>query len=248
MYGGVGMRTYQLIDSNNKAVSWYEIPAAEMHVCWQCLEVKMCIPIRLKRKDIVKQEKHYCFDCIGFHPETDVPVSGESKSRAKLPTGHKFFGDCLRESQARMIEWAITRKSVTSLFVTLTFRVYVSEKKARKMVNRWLARLNQSLKDKGAGRLRWVCAKEWQERKVIHFHLLLIAEGLEHVSRKSIEARWWNSGGGYARAYDAVLQAAPYLAKYTNKDAAGGLEWGGYWQGQDFPASVECTCSLGDRL
>ena len=157
---------------------------------------------------------------------------------AKRSPGHRFFPDDEREIWARFIDWALTRQDQDAWFATLTFRDYVSPEKARRMVNRWLARINQSLGDKGAGRLRWILASEWQVRKVIHYHLLLLARGLDTLSRKGWECRWHQSGGGFCRIYNAERKSAPYLAKYLNKERGGELEMGGSWQGYRCPASV----------
>jgi len=106
------------------------------------------------------------------------------------------------------------------------------------MVRRWLAKAEQSLKDSGGGQLKSFCATEWQQRGVIHDHLLLIGNGLGTLSRKRLEHRWEADGGGYARCYEADKKAAPYLAKYTSKTLGGEVDWGGNWQGLNIPASV----------
>ncbi len=157
-----------------------------------------------------------------------------------LPAGHRFFQDCLRESSARFIEWALRQAKGDSWFMTLTFVNEVNPGKARHMSERYLARLNQGLRDTGGQRLRWARASEWQERKVIHFHILALGWGLSCLSRKRWEARWKAEGGGWCRVYNADLKAAPYLAKYLNKQPGGELSWGGAWRGMVAPASVSC--------
>lgn len=137
-------------------------------------------------------------------------------------------------------------------FVTLTFENYKSPFHAEKMRNSWLSRLNSALMTNNGGqRLRWICASEWQQREVIHFHLLLLGCDLRLLSRKRWESRW-NGGkccgkkgveGGWARIYDAQLQAALYLSKYLNKDRGGELQWGGAWLGLNAPTSVACGCT-----
>ncbi|MBA7550927.1 hypothetical protein ES705_43458 [subsurface metagenome] len=156
----------------------------------------------------------------------------------RLPSGHRFFPDIEREINARAIDWAMSRQGVSALFTTLTFKDEVSPRRAQKMAKRWLAKAQQSLNDTGGRQLKSFCATEWQKRQVIHFHLLLIGNGLDALSRKRLEHRWEATGGGYARCYDADRQAAPYLAKYTSKTLGGDVEWGGTWRGLRYPASV----------
>lgn len=136
----------------------------------------------------------------------------------------------------------ISRRGQESWFVTLTFKSFVTTVWAQKHRDRWLARLRASLVDSGGGRLKWVCATEWQVRDVVHYHLIVSAWGLHSQSRKSWEERWKANGGGFSRIYDAVLKAAPYLAKYLNKRLGGELQMGGSWLGLTVPASVSCSC------
>ena len=163
--------------------------------------------------------------------------------RAKLPAGNRFFPDRDREVTARAISWAMGLGQ-DALFVTLTHRDYVSPARNDRMVHRLLARLEQSLKDSGGSQLKSICATEWQQRQVIHDHLVLIGHGLGALSRKRIEHRWTALGGGYARCYEADRKAAPYLAKYTSKRLGGEVQWDGDWQGLRFPASVS-RCQAG---
>lgn len=156
----------------------------------------------------------------------------------KLPSGHRFFPDAEREANARAISWAMDKGGDSAVFATLTFKNYVSPYRAQKQAKRWLARAEQALKDSGGNSLKSFCATEWQQREVIHFHLLLVGNGLGALSRKRLEHRWEAIGGGFARCYEASRRAAPYLAKYTSKRLAGDVEWGGTWQGLRYPASV----------
>lgn len=156
---------------------------------------------------------------------------------AKLPAGHRFFPDDEREQWARFIEWAMSRRGQEGWFATLTFKNYKSPIMAERMCNDWLSRLSQALMDTVGGRLKWIRASEWQSRKVIHFHLILLGGELHSLSRKSWEARWSGSGGGFCRIYNAYFKAAPYLAKYLNKSRGGELQWGGAWR-EGIPSSV----------
>ena len=158
--------------------------------------------------------------------------------RTPLPAGNRYFPDPERETTARAISWAMAKGGDSAIFATLTHRNEVSPARNNKMVRRWLAKAEQSLKDSGGGQLKSFCATEWQQRGVIHDHLLLIGHGLDSLSRKRLEHRWEADGGGYARCYEADKKAAPYLAKYTSKTLGGEVDWGGNWQGLNIPASV----------
>lgn len=183
---------------------------------------------------------------LGAGGESGVPVGGGpgvSHKRQPLPPGHRFFPDCEREQCARWLDWAFKR-SGDAFFFTNTYRTFVSEYKASHMINRWLARLSQSHKDKtGAGGTKSFVATEWQQRDVIHYHLLVLGAELGSLSRKRWESRWWASGGGYARGYDAVMKAAPYLAKYMNKQRGGELQIGGAWLGSMPPKAISRCCN-----
>lgn len=156
----------------------------------------------------------------------------------RLPAGNRFFFDPERECLARSIDWALDKGGDSAIFATLTFKDYVSPYRAEKQSRRWLARAEQSLKDSGGDSLKSFCATEWQKREVIHYHLLLVGNGLGSLSRKRLESRWEAMGGGFARCYEADRKAAPYLAKYTSKDLGGDVKWGGTWRGLRYPASV----------
>lgn len=158
-----------------------------------------------------------------------------------LRDGHRYFYDADREVLARSIEWTMKKGGENALFTTLTFKNEKSVYQANKMVKRWLARVSQGLKDKGGNSLKSFCATEWQKRGVIHYHVLLVGNGLGSLSRKRLESRWEAIGGGLARCYNASAKSAPYLAKYTSKRLGGDVEWGGTWLGLRYPASVSCV-------
>jgi hypothetical protein len=160
-----------------------------------------------------------------------------------LPAGHRFFPDCLRENYARFIEWNMTRKNESAWFVTHTFKQYETVRSADKIYRVWAGRLKQALMSiPGGGQLRWVRATEWQRREVVHFHSIVQGRGLDNLSRKGWECRWESlyRNTGFCRIYDADKGSAPYLAKYNSKRLGGEIEWGGYWQGLNVPASVSC--------
>jgi len=165
----------------------------------------------------------------------------------RLPPGYRFFPDRERETYSRLIEWQMGAGNPDSWFATLTFRDYTSEYRAGKMVDRWTGRLSEALsardrrlqESRTASELRWMVATEWQKRDVIHFHLVLTANGLADLSRKRWEGRWENRGGGFARLYNAETHLAPYLSKYLNKSRGGEIRWGGAWTGITPPASLD---------
>jgi len=176
-------------------------------------------------------------------PIVKFPHSGSSVT---LPVGHKFFPDCLRENHARLIEWSISRRGQSAWFVNQTFKQYQETRSAKRLFRTWVGRLKEALESSGGGQLRWVLATEWQIREVIHFHSLVQGLGMDQLSRMRWEDRWetMNRNAGFCRIYNADRKAAPYLAKYTSKALGGELEWGGYWQGLNSPASVSCGHSI----
>lgn len=140
-----------------------------------------------------------------------------------------------------MIAWSLTVGGVTSWFVTLTFRDYVTEVRAHKLLTAWLCRIQSAYNSlTGANGLRWIVAQEWQKRGVIHFHLILSGVRLGELSRKRWETRWEGIAGGFARIYPAREKSAPYLAKYMSKTQGGGSRLGGSWRGIAPPKSTRC--------
>jgi len=171
-----------------------------------------------------------------------VYLQSEKVKLPSLPSGHRFFPDCQRETYARSIQWGIwSGHPVPGVwFVTMTFKTFIDPGRAWRLLQLWLGRLRQSYEDKGGRRLRWVCATEWQQRDVVHFHLLIAGVGLSELSRKRWEVRWESTdlNTGFCRIYDADRKAAPYLAKYIRKGSE--ISRGGYWRGLSTPGSVTC--------
>jgi hypothetical protein len=164
-----------------------------------------------------------------------------------FPPGHRFFPDCQRENYARFIEWAIKKeKPIDAWFATLTFKTYISEIRADILLRKWLGKMNAALSETGNGRLRWILATEWQKRNVIHFHLIILGDGLGTMSRKRWECRWQTQGrsSGFARIYDVRKKAAPYLSKYMKKEYRAEVQLGGFWRGYDVPSSVKCDHTM----
>jgi len=168
------------------------------------------------------------------------------RRKHRLPSGHRFYVDCLREQETRLMEWLIhTFSDGDAWFMTNTFRTYINEKLARVHLGCYLARLNQSyLAVSGAELLRSVTSSEWQQREVIHFHTLIFGRQLRSLSRKRWENRWRSMCGGFAANFDARDKAAPYLAKHGIKNRTeANLEYGGSWRGITPPRSVSRCCT-----
>jgi hypothetical protein len=176
-------------------------------------------------------------------------ISAQSKEYAQdkrpLPVGHRFFHDCLREQEARVLEWLIRKYKDNCWFFTATFKDYLHPDKADRMLSSFLARISQAHKAiPGAALLKSIYTTEWQQRDVIHYHLLIFGNRLGSLSRKRWEFRWQMISGGFAADYDAELKAAPYLVKHQIKDRPGGnLHLGGAWRGIKPPRSVSCHSS-----
>lgn len=167
----------------------------------------------------------------------------EKRVWEKLPSGHEFFPDCLREGHAQKIKWLLSTVKGDGWFVTLTFKNYVTVNLANRLMLSWIEKLQASYCDYyGSGWLNWVCAREWQKRHVIHFHLIILGVGLRKLTRMRWETRWMemHKMNGFARIYDARLKSAPYLAKYTSKSLDGDLQWCRTWQGLSAPRSLKC--------
>ena len=169
-------------------------------------------------------------------------VDSAGHGRKSLPPGHRFFQDCLREQEARLLEWLIRVYHGNSWFFTGTFKDYIYPMKAERLLNRYLGRLTQAHSEiPGAALLKSFLSTELQQREVIHYHLLIFGERLGVLSRKRWEHRWRVLSGGFAADYDAELKAAPYLVKHQVKDNPGGnLHVGGAWRGITPPRSLRC--------
>jgi len=198
--------------------------------------------LKLSRADIG-------LDVTGYIQSDNLP---ENRQREKLPAGHRFFHDCERETNARQIEWMMTRENFEAWFITLTFKNYVSEVRAWRMLTAWFRsvadgyeRLVKERQIERSQGLNWAIAQEWQKRDVIHFHIILSGVRLGILSRMRQESRWSGMGGGFARVYDASLKAAPYLAKYTGKTYHNGaISWGGTSRWHTPPLSISCCRAL----
>ena len=172
-----------------------------------------------------------------------LKVDDAGNGKKSLPSGHRFFPDCLREQEARLLEWLIRVYKGNCWFFTGTFEGYIYPLKAERLLNRYLGRLAQAHREiRGAALLKSFLSTEWQQRGVIHYHLLIFGNGLDKLSRKRWEHRWRMLSGGLAADYDAELKAAPYLVKHQVKDNPGGnLQMGGAWRGITPPKSI-CCC------
>lgn len=186
--------------------------------------------------------------------------------RARLPKGHRYYQDEVNESETRVLSWLISKHLKNSWFVSLTFEKYIEPEasltlkwqrrydgvkpSANRVLAMWLSRLNQAYKEiPGAALLKSVVATEWQQRGVVHFHLLIYGSKLGVLSRKRWEHRWRIIGGGFATIYDAENEAASYLAKHQVKNRPGGnLELGGAWRGINPPRSLDVNRRSFEKL
>lgn len=176
-----------------------------------------------------------------------VPVveCGVSTHRIKFPQGHRYFSDCFREQEARLLAWLIHKFEGNTWYFTQTFKDWISPDRADRLQARFLGCLTQSLRDiSGAALLSSVSSSELQQRDVIHYHLLIFGLGLGALSRKRWEHRWQMISGGFAANYKAELKAAPYLVKHEIKGRLdSSLHFGGSWRGITPPRSVGRCCS-----
>lgn len=168
-----------------------------------------------------------------------------SGPRVKLPCGHRYFPDCLREQEARLLGWLIHTFQGNAWYFTQTFKDWIRPERADRLQARFLGCLTQSLRDiSGAALLCSVSSSELQQRDVIHYHLLIFGIGLGILSRKRWENRWQLISGGFAANYEAELKAAPYLVKHQIKGRLdSSLHFGGSWRGITPPRSVGRCCS-----
>ncbi len=163
-------------------------------------------------------------------------------SRVRLPQGHRFFYDCCREQEARLIEWAIKRFYPDCWFFTQTFHYEIVPAKALRVHSGFTARLARCKYDvTGCKQLTYLSCGEWQQRDVYHFHSIFFGRGLAELSRKRWESRWLKLSGGFGSCYGAELRAAPYLAKHNSR-RYGDIQIGGDWRGLTLPGGLSRCC------
>jgi hypothetical protein len=174
----------------------------------------------------------------------DLQVAGPMR-KIPLPAGHRFYYDCLREQEARLLDWLLHVYQGSTWFFTQTFKDWVCVGRAERLQARFMSRLNQAYKDTNsrAALLKSVSVTEWQQRDVVHYHLLILGIGLEALSRKRFEHRWRRVSGGFAACYDAEVKAADYLVKHQTRKRDGNLHLGGSWRDISPPRSLERCCS-----
>jgi len=162
--------------------------------------------------------------------------------KVSLPCGHRFYVDCLREQEARLIEWPIKRFYPDCWFFTQTFRYEINPVKALRCHGIFTARLAEAkLYVTGCEQLSYVSCGEWQQRGVFHYHSIFFGRGLAQLSRKRWESRWLKLSGGFGACFGAELKAAPYLAKHNSK-RYGDIQIGGDWRGLSLPRGLSHCC------
>lgn len=173
---------------------------------------------------------------------TDYQVEAR---KVRLPSGHRFYIDCVREQEARLIEWGIKRFHPDCWFFTQTFKFEIHPEKALRFQKMFTARLAQAKYDvTRCEQLTYLTCGEWQQRGVFHYHSIFFGRGLASLSRKRWELRWLKLSEGFGSCYAAELKAAPYLAKHNLKSARySDLQLGGDWRGLSLPARLGHCCS-----
>jgi hypothetical protein len=162
--------------------------------------------------------------------------------RVRLPCGHRFYVDCLREQEARLIEWAIKRFTPDCWFFTQTFHYEINPIRALRFQGIFTARLSESkLYSTGCEQLTYLSCGEWQQRDVFHYHSIFFGRGLAELSRKRWESRWLKLSGGFGSCFGAEVKAAPYLAKHNSRKY-GDIQVGGDWRGLRLPQGLSHCC------
>jgi hypothetical protein len=94
----------------------------------------------------------------------------------------------------------------------------------------------------GGHRLRWVSATEWQIRKVVHFHLVIVGDGLRNVSRKRWEFRWESLRRftGFVRIYDADFHLKRLSTLPSTQVSLSVANWFGEVTGEDLEPRILC--------
>jgi hypothetical protein len=179
-------------------------------------------------------------------PPFELPLGlrdyqGESH-RVSLPCGHRFYVDCLREQEARLIEWAIKCFIPDCWFFTQTFHYEINPVIALRYHGMFTARLAEAkLYSTGCEQLTYLSCGEWQQRDVFHYHSIFFGRGLANLSRKRWESRWLKLSGGFGSCFGAELKAAPYLAKHNSRKY-GDIQVGGDWRGLTLPQGLSHCC------
>jgi len=106
-------------------------------------------------------------------------------------------------------------------FITLTFDKEVSPSTGKKILGRFITRLNEREYGKhyyrgDEGLVVYVAEERHAERPVIHYHGLICKE-CPLLTAKYCEDAWKKVGGGFSliRSYDPNRHAVEYISKYV---------------------------------
>jgi hypothetical protein len=108
-------------------------------------------------------------------------------------------------------------------FLTLTSASPVHPEQAKKRIERWIHAIETNPARNRQGPCRWAVGWEYQQRRVLHAHMLLADVGAVPIFVAL--ALWRRIGGGSARIdrYDAAKAGAYYVAKEGDIDLSESL-------------------------
>jgi hypothetical protein len=121
-------------------------------------------------------------------------------------------------------------------FLTLTFASRVHAEQAKKRIERWIHAIETNPARNHQGPCRWAVGWEYQQRHVLHAHMLLADVGAVPIFVAL--ALWRRIGGGSARIdrYDPAKPGAYYIAKAGDIDLSESLV-------EDAPSAVSEAAS-----
>jgi hypothetical protein len=97
----------------------------------------------------------------------------------------------LQKGWVEFLDHIMNRESREKWFVTLSFPFNVPRPIAEKKKKEWVRRLSQALKDSGKdGKVGYTCITAQQQREVLHFHLIVFADGLDRLDKSRWEKKW----------------------------------------------------------
>jgi hypothetical protein len=104
-------------------------------------------------------------------------------------------------------------------FVTLCNGFEVPPSIEERRVKSFSARLQQSLRTSGGGKLCWFIENPYQQREVFHYHMLIFGNGLGNLDKRRAEERWCaitNYDGSSCKIYLANEGALKYFLDNRN--------------------------------
>jgi hypothetical protein len=102
-------------------------------------------------------------------------------------------------------------------FITFTFKKNEIETRDVQMANKefgtFMKRLNRYNKKRGHGKVEYVCVVEYQQRGVVHYHVLSNIKYIRHEDLKDL----WGHGNVDIKRIDKVDNVGAYVVKYIQK-------------------------------